>query len=263
MTYESSHSWPYRSPLLSGWRICQWPLQADCEMMRLECMAFYLWPDEAWPIIDLKLCRVVWHQTSSYFDWNPFDHDQNFTPFHPWDIPRNLTIRTYGPAGHTLMEHELDVIVLVKRFASDDNLAQDTCILIPNMFHIAYCYQNTNKLKHLNGPAQEPMLALPYKYLDYLPDCPSVPRALNPPKPAKRKDYVYLARVLLNRFPTQVMSRAVSYLLEVADKTTPGSLGDLSGWFLGPCRIDDVQIQNSAILSRVAPAMKFRANLRR
>ena len=47
----------------------------------------------------------------------------------PWDIPRNLTIRSYGRAAGTLMEHEMDVIVLAKRYASDEQLSQDPATL--------------------------------------------------------------------------------------------------------------------------------------
>ena len=49
--------------------------------------------------------------------------------------------------------------------------------------------------------------------------------------------------------------------MRVANNTDPGSLGDLI-WFSSQRRADDVQIQNLATLSKVAPAMRFRARLR-
>ena len=109
---------------------------------------------------------------------------------------------------------------------------------------------------------QEPMLAVPFQYLDYLPQMPTVARPLTIAKPKKVKDYLDLAKVLLSRFPTQTMARAVSFLLRVAQNTNPGPLGSLS-WFSTPGRDDQIQIRNLAVLSKVAPAMKFRANLMR
>lgn len=102
---------------------------------------------------------------------------------------------------------------------------------------------------------------MPFKYLDYLPPLPSVARPLKLATPPKCKDYLLLAQALLNRFPTQCMARAISFLMRVANNTDPGSLGDLI-WFSSQRRADDVQIQNLATLSKVAPAMRFRARLR-
>lgn len=107
------------------------------------------------------------------------------------------------------------------------------------------------------------MLALPYTYLERLPALPTVARGLNPPKPKLATDYVNLARVLLRRFPTQVMSRAVDFLLRTAQNQEPGAVGDLSIWFDSDHRVQHIQILNTPILSRVAPAMFFRASLGR
>ena len=161
-----------------------------------------------------------------------------------------MRIRSYGPAADTLPEHELDVVVLCKRYASDDNLAQESS-------------QVLDQISIPNFVCQEPMLALPFKYLEYLPPCPAVARYLNLPKAKKRQDYLFLARALLKRYPTEIMSRGIKFLVETAENRDPGTLADLCGWFLGPFRIDDIQIRNTAILARIAPAMKFRAALRR
>lgn len=42
----------------------------------------------------------------------------------PEDVPRNLTIRAEGRAAH-LGAHPHDVIMMTKRFASDEQLIQD------------------------------------------------------------------------------------------------------------------------------------------
>ena len=123
------------------------------------------------------------------------------------------------------------------------------------MFTISY-------MNFMQSTFQEPMLAVPFQYLDYLPQMPTVPRPLTIAKPKKVKDYLDLAKVLLSRFPTQTMARAVSFLLRVAQNTNPGPLGSLA-WFSTPGRDDQIQIRNLAVLSKVAPAMKFRANLMR
>ena len=107
------------------------------------------------------------------------------------------------------------------------------------------------------------MLALPYRYLELLPAPPTVARVLTPPKPKLATDYVHLARLLLRRFPTQVMSRAVAFLLRTAQNQDPGPVEDLTTWFDSDHRVQPIEILNTPILSRVAPAMFFRANLRR
>lgn len=45
------------------------------------------------------------------------------------DLPPGTTIVVEGPGRNDWAEHPCDVIVLVKRFASDANLSQATCCL--------------------------------------------------------------------------------------------------------------------------------------
>ena len=92
-----------------------------------------------------------------------------------------------GPAARRLVSSDMDVVCLVKRFASDE----------------AVC--------------QRPLLALPEAFLQRLPsNLPERDRPLNPLPLARRRGWVDLARLVLATRSFEDKQGAVNYLLKAA-----------------------------------------------
>ncbi|CAL1143917.1 unnamed protein product [Cladocopium goreaui] len=102
------------------------------------------------------------------------------------DIPENVTIEANGRGARMPMDPS-DAILLVKRYSSDDLLSQN------------------------------PVLAFPHRYVARIGDPPGEGqvRALKSVKPAKQKDYIALAKLLLEKYPHEATRRAVEFLLSL------------------------------------------------
>ena len=96
--------------------------------------------------------------------------------------------------------------------------------------------------------------------LPILNAAPSVPRPLRKPEPSKSKKYLELARVLLNRFPSDTSGRAVEFLVDLVGNVTPGVLPALP-WYTTAGHPDVVRVGAPRALRRVAPAMVFQARI--
>ena len=84
--------------------------------------------------------------------------------------------------AHHFDEHPHDVVMLTKRFASDDFLVQ------------------------------EPELAFPWRFLALMKPFPKQPRPLRDIKP-KKKHYLALCELLLQQTPTESTRRSVEFLV--------------------------------------------------
>ena len=116
------------SPTCSGWRICQSPL---LEPWGMTTQAYTV---SCFSLAEARLAGLPhqkFHENiiSQCICWKSLNDDRWCFSALPWDIPRNSTIRSYGRAAGSLLEHEMDVIVLVKRYASDQQLSQDPATL--------------------------------------------------------------------------------------------------------------------------------------
>ena len=145
-------------------------------------------------------------------------------------------------------ESPYDVICMVKRHASDDHLCQD-----PFLF-----------LSALLAPllVQEPILAFPHRFLSRLGPLPQEPRPLTPLKPQKRAAYISLAEALLKMQPCESTARSVNFLLELCNNLAPEPVPRLP-WFEEPSRPLQLQANLPNALARIAPAMRFHANIGR
>lgn len=85
--------------------------------------------------------------------------------------------------AHHFDEHPHDVVMLTKRFASDDFLVQ------------------------------EPELAFPWRFLALMKPFPKQPRPLRDIKPEKKKHYLALCELLLQQTPTESTRRSVEFLV--------------------------------------------------
>ena len=158
------------------------------------------------------------------------------------DCPREINIESSDKHGR-IRPHEHDIIIFVKRNASDKLLAQAVHVETP-------C------LKH---PRQEPLLGAPYSLLaPVLQGSPTLPRPLRRVDPEKAKRYMELVDLLLNRFPSDTSGRAAEFLMDLVRSTDPGAL-PLLPWFEGESHPARVRIENAAVLRRAMPSMRFQA----
>lgn len=110
---------------------------------------------------------------------------------------------------------------------------------------------------------QEALLAMPYQFMvPILNQAPLESRPLRRTDAAKAQKYIQLAKVLLNRFPSDTSGRAVEFLMDLVQNQNPGSLCPLP-FYTTAGSPDTVRISNSPALFRVAPAMVFQARLGR
>ena len=119
------------------------------------------------------------HLTCVCFAWFTF---RQSWPSRFSGLPQNLEVAAKG-RGAQLENDPHDVIILTKRFASDDYLIQ------------------------------EPTLAFPRRYLNLMDEFPRTPRPLRPVKPAKRQHYLALCDILLEQAVTESTRRSVEFLV--------------------------------------------------
>ncbi|CAL1145894.1 unnamed protein product [Cladocopium goreaui] len=147
------------------------------------------------------------------------------------DIPENVTIEAHG-RGARMPMHPSDAILLLKRYASDDLLSQN------------------------------PVLAFPHRYVDRIgrPPGEGQVRVLRAVKPSKQKDYIALAKLLLEKYPHEATRRAVEFLLSICRTERPQGLPAL-GWIENPAPGQVIQMGLPSALGRVIPTMKFRVTV--
>ena len=110
---------------------------------------------------------------------------------------------------------------------------------------------------------QDPVLAFPFRYLALLGPCPAQPRALAAVLTQKRKDYLDLAAVLLRKYPCTSTERACSFLLSLCNNDPPQPVPRLN-WFESPPDVGpSIDVGLPHALGRIAPVMRFNAQLRR
>lgn len=131
-----------------------------------------------------------------------------------------------------LPEHPLDVVCMVKRHASDPNLAQEV------------------------------LLACPYCRLERLTPLPTtlVPRKLVPIE--RKRKWVELANFVLRQRCKLDCQRTARFLLDLVNDPPPPSMVPLP-WLE---RIEDACVGVPSlpdVLDRLAPVMKFKATIRR
>ena len=86
-------------------------------------------------------------------------------------------------------------------------------------------------------------------------------RALKSVKPAKQKDYIALARLLLEKYPHEATRRAVEFLLSLCQtERRPSGLPAL-GWIDNPVPPQVIQLGLPSALDRVIPVMRFRVTV--
>lgn len=110
-------------------------------------------------------------------------------------------------------------------------------------------------------PLEEPLLCFPHRYLALLDEIPQTPRALRPVKPAKRKAYLTLAGLILQKVPTESTARSVRFLVGLINDMTPQPVPRLP-WIQEEVHADDVVVGLPPAIGRLWPGMKFIARLR-
>eukprot|EP00439_Symbiodinium_sp_Y106_P019116 s6649_g2.t1 len=116
--------------------------------------------------------------------------------------------------------------------------------------------------------SEEPLLALPNDFLKLLSGVvPAWPRPLQSPKPQKRESWLKLARALLAKGNSEITERSVAYLLLLCTRLDFSALPPLPWHSLAvDCRPHvhvDFDTADKKILSRMLPAMLFRASIQR
>lgn len=105
------------------------------------------------------------------------------------------------------------------------------------------------------------MLAFPHRFLSLLGPLPGVPRALKDIKPAKKKDYVLLARLLLQNDPTECTRRSVEFLIGICNGLEPDAVPPIK-WLEEEPAVLGIQLGAPSAFSRIAPVMRLRATIR-
>lgn len=110
---------------------------------------------------------------------------------------------------------------------------------------------------------QEPLLAFPFRFCARLGDLPTQPRRLKATKPAKKKDYLSLCQALLNAVPTEATKRSVKFLIKICNGSEAAEAPPPLQW-LQDFSVDAVPpvVGLPSELGRLAPLMRFRANVR-
>lgn len=106
--------------------------------------------------------------------------------------------------------HPFDVVMMLKRFASDEMLIQ-----AGNSIAWSGCDMFEQQLAALVGSSfafQEPVLCWPYRYMRSVGAIPTEARPLRAVKAAKKADYLALAQLLLAKAPTESSARSVDFL---------------------------------------------------
>ena len=111
-------------------------------------------------------------------------------------------------------------------------------------------------------------MALPYDFLKLLNGVvPAWPRPLKSLKPEKREKYLKLAKALLAKGNSEITEWSVAYLLDVSTKLEYSVLPPLLWHSLAvDCRPHvhvDFGAADKKILSKMLPAMLFRASIQR
>lgn len=109
---------------------------------------------------------------------------------------------------------------------------------------------------------QEAVLAMPYSFATpILNAAPTDARPLRTVESGKAKKYLELAQIILQRFSSDTMGRAVEFLVDVVRNRDPGPLPPLP-WYTTAGMADAIQVGLPAALARIAPAMVFQARIR-
>ena len=120
-------------------------------------------------------------------------------------------------------------------------------------------YQNNVRV-HL---PEEAVLAMPYNFaVPILNAAPTVARPLRPVEQAKAKKYLELCRLLLRRFPSDTMGRAVEFLLSLVENPIPGPLPPMP-WFTTATPPDNIQVAVPRVARRLMPTMRFEVRFAR
>ena len=216
-------------------------------------------------VLTHKLCKALWRELFPWFLLTVVNPLVSLT-----DCPRNIRIKHDERAD--LIPHEMDIICFVKKNASDPNLAQESrqTSLFPKKGFDAviakYKSLVTRNFSTLNiissYSSEEAVLAMPYQFME--PILGSAPGAARPLKKAdgdKRKKYLELSQVILNRFPSTSNGRGVQFLMDICTKTDPGPLYPIP-FYTSLGQNDLIVIGSNPVLARVAPTVRFEARIR-
>ena len=110
---------------------------------------------------------------------------------------------------------------------------------------------------------QNPVLAFPHRYVARIGAPPGADqvRVLKAVKPAKQKDYIALAKLLLEKYPHEATRRAVEFLISLCQtERRPNGLPAL-GWIENPVPAQVIQLGLPSALDRVIPVMRFRVTV--
>jgi len=105
------------------------------------------------------------------------------------------------------------------------------------------------------------MMAFPYRYVALLEEIPSEPRELKAIKPAKKKDYLMLANILISIEPTEATRRAVEFLVGICSGSAGEGVPHLKWIEEDPAPIS-IEVTAPSSLGRICPLMPLRATLR-
>lgn len=89
---------------------------------------------------------------------------------------------------------------------------------------------------------------------------PGEPRSLKCIKPAKKKDYLALAKILLDTQPTEATRRAVEFLIQICSNTDAEAVPQIK-WIEEEPDVVAIDLSQPSTLGRICPVMRFRANL--
>ena len=104
---------------------------------------------------------------------------------------------------------------------------------------------------------------MPYEFMvPILNTLPSVPRPLRPIMQSKVKQYLAVAEILVNRFPSDVGGRAVEFLLDLCQNRDPGPIVPLP-WYERANPADAICVGLPRVVDRIIPAMTFEARFGR
>ncbi len=107
------------------------------------------------------------------------------------------------------------------------------------------------------------MLCFPHRYLDMMSGFPSNPRPLHPVIRQKKLAYLEVAKILLQKHPTESTARAVRFLMSICNNDEPQAVPRLDWFEKPPSEGAVVDLRLPQTLCKLAPLMRFNAQLRR
>ena len=92
---------------------------------------------------------------------------------------------------------------------------------------------------------------------------PSNPRPLHPVIRQKKLAYLEVAKILLQKHPTESTARAVRFLMSICNNDEPQAVPRLDWFEKPPSEGAVVDLRLPQTLCKLAPLMRFNAQLRR